>query len=80
MVRPGRMTRRACTDTTIHYVQTVMGRVARPCIPEQQNVIGIADIDTRAITRRLRDTGCLNGVLTTDDSKSDDELVVGTDG
>jgi carbamoyl-phosphate synthase small subunit len=32
-----------------------------PSYLEQQNVIGIADIDTRAITRRLRDTGCLNG-------------------
>jgi carbamoyl-phosphate synthase small subunit len=42
---------------------------------EQQNVIGISDIDTRAITRRLRDTGCLNGVITTDASKTDDELV-----
>ena len=42
---------------------------------EQQGVIGISDIDTRAITRRLRDTGCLNGVITTDNSKTDDELV-----
>ena len=24
---------------------------------EQQNVVGISDVDTRAITRRLRDTG-----------------------
>jgi carbamoyl-phosphate synthase small subunit len=42
---------------------------------EQQNVIGISEIDTRAITRRLRDTGCLNGIITTDASKSDEELV-----
>ena len=42
---------------------------------EQQNVMGIADIDTRAITRRLRDTGCLNGVITTDAAKTDEELV-----
>jgi carbamoyl-phosphate synthase small subunit len=42
---------------------------------EQQGVVGISDIDTRAITRRLRDTGCLNGVITTDASKTDDELV-----
>ena len=42
---------------------------------EQQNVVGISDIDTRAITRRLRDTGCLNGVITTDAEKTDAELV-----
>ena len=42
---------------------------------EQQGVIGISDIDTRAITRRLRDTGCLNGVITTDAAKTDDELI-----
>ena len=29
---------------------------------------GIADVDTRAITRRLRDTGALNGVITSDAS------------
>lgn len=42
---------------------------------EEQGVIGITDIDTREITRRLRETGCLNGVLTTDASLSDSELV-----
>ena len=42
---------------------------------EQQNVIGISEIDTRAITLRLRDTGCLNGVITTDATKTDDELI-----
>ncbi|MDA9098851.1 glutamine-hydrolyzing carbamoyl-phosphate synthase small subunit [bacterium] len=42
---------------------------------KEQNVVGISDIDTRAITRRLRDTGCLNGVITTDASKTDEELV-----
>lgn len=40
-----------------------------------QNIIGIADIDTRALTRRLRDVGSLNGVLTTDESRSDASLV-----
>lgn len=34
-----------------------------------------ADIDTRAITRRLREDGSLIGVLTTDKSKTDDELI-----
>lgn len=41
---------------------------------EQQNVIGISDIDTRAITLRLRETGSLNGVICTDASKTDEEL------
>lgn len=45
---------------------------------EEQNVIGISDIDTRAITRRLRDTGSLNGVICTDASKTDEELVAMT--
>lgn len=40
-----------------------------------QNVRGIANVDTRAITRRLRDSGNLNGVITSDSSKSDEELV-----
>ena len=40
-----------------------------------QGVLGIADVDTRAITRRLRTTGCLNGVITTDESLTDEELV-----
>lgn len=39
-----------------------------------QGVMGIADIDTRQLTRLLRDTGCLNGAISTDASKSDDEL------
>jgi carbamoyl-phosphate synthase small subunit len=34
-----------------------------------------ADIDTRAITRRLREEGSLIGVLSTEQSKSDDELL-----
>jgi carbamoylphosphate synthase small subunit len=31
-------------------------------------VLGIAGVDTRAITRRLRVDGCLNGVICTDES------------
>ena len=37
-----------------------------------QNVMGIANVDTRAITRRLRDDGCLNGVICNDASISDE--------
>ena len=43
-----------------------------------QGVMGIADVDTRAITRRLRQDGCLNGVITTDASLSDEELIART--
>ena len=36
---------------------------------------GIANVDTRAITMRLRDTGCLNGVICDDLSVPVEELV-----
>ncbi|KAK9806878.1 hypothetical protein WJX72_005945 [[Myrmecia] bisecta] len=42
---------------------------------KKENVLGIANVDTRAITRRLRNTGCLNGVICTDPSVSDEDLV-----
>jgi carbamoyl-phosphate synthase small subunit len=42
---------------------------------KQQKVLGIADVDTRAITRRLRVTGCLNGVISTDQTMSDEKLI-----
>jgi len=32
-------------------------------------------VDTRAITRRLREDGSLIGVLSTDQSRTDDELL-----
>lgn len=41
----------------------------------KRNVMGIYDVDTRAITRRLREDGSLIGVISTDSSKSDDELL-----
>ena len=42
---------------------------------KEQGVIGISDIDTRAITVRLREKGSLNGVVTADMSISDGELL-----
>lgn len=36
---------------------------------------GLDDVDTRAITRRLRQDGSLIGVLSTEESKSDEELL-----
>ncbi len=41
----------------------------------QKDVIGIERVDTRALTRRLREKGSLKGVLTTDDAPNDDELI-----
>ena len=40
----------------------------------EHKVTGITGIDTRALTRKLRITGAMNGVLSTED-KSDEELV-----
>ncbi|KXZ54591.1 hypothetical protein GPECTOR_4g656 [Gonium pectorale] len=42
---------------------------------KKEKVIGLANVDTRALTKVLRETGCLVGVVTTDASKSDEELV-----
>ncbi|KAK3280616.1 hypothetical protein CYMTET_11551 [Cymbomonas tetramitiformis] len=42
---------------------------------KQQNVVGIAEVDTRALTLRLRDKGALVGVISTDASLSDEQLV-----
>ncbi len=41
----------------------------------QSGVLGIADIDTRALTRVLRSAGVMTGVLTDDASLSDADLV-----
>ncbi|CAN4094489.1 unnamed protein product [Withania somnifera] len=41
----------------------------------ERNIMGIYDVDTRAITRRLREDGSLIGVLSTEDSKSEEELL-----
>jgi carbamoyl-phosphate synthase small subunit len=42
---------------------------------QKQNVMGISNVDTRALTKVLRETGCLVGVISTDESKSNDELL-----
>ncbi|XVE83300.1 hypothetical protein DITRI_Ditri16bG0077600 [Diplodiscus trichospermus] len=41
----------------------------------ERNILGIYDVDTRAITRRLRRDGSLIGVLSTEQSRSDEELL-----
>jgi len=42
---------------------------------KSQGLTGITGIDTRALTRKLRVTGAMDGVLCTDPRKSDNELV-----
>jgi len=42
---------------------------------KKQGVFGISGVDTRALTKVLRETGCLVGVITTDATKTDEELV-----
>ncbi|KAF3790910.1 Carbamoyl-phosphate synthase small chain [Nymphaea thermarum] len=41
----------------------------------RKNIMGIYDVDTRAITRRLRQDGSLKGVISTEESKTDKELL-----
>ncbi|MCU0688792.1 MAG: glutamine-hydrolyzing carbamoyl-phosphate synthase small subunit [Phycisphaerales bacterium] len=41
----------------------------------QVGVLGLADVDTRALTRRLRTAGVMQGVITDDASISDEQLV-----
>lgn len=41
----------------------------------KRNIMGIYDVDTRAITRRLREDGSLIGVLSTEESKTDKMLL-----
>ncbi|MEQ9453015.1 MAG: glutamine-hydrolyzing carbamoyl-phosphate synthase small subunit [Phycisphaeraceae bacterium] len=42
---------------------------------DEQGVVGITGIDTRALTRRLRVVGALKAVICTDPTTSDDDLV-----
>lgn len=48
---------------------------ARRAPPAAPQVLGIGGVDTRAITRRLRVDGCLNGAICTDPSVSDADLL-----
>ncbi|KAL8261328.1 hypothetical protein R6Q59_025377 [Mikania micrantha] len=41
----------------------------------KRNIMGIYDVDTRAITRRLREDGSLIGVLSTEESKTNEQLL-----
>lgn len=40
-----------------------------------QGVIGIADVDTRALTRKLRDEGSKKGIISTEEGLTDEDLV-----
>lgn len=41
----------------------------------EQGIVAVDEIDTRAVTRRLRAAGSMAGILTTEDDASDEELV-----
>jgi carbamoyl-phosphate synthase small subunit len=41
----------------------------------EHGILGIEGIDTRALVRTLRITGAMNGVISCDQTKSDDELI-----
>ena len=43
-----------------------------------QNVIGIYDIDTRALTKKIREHGVMNGAITTDLPEKMDAFFTGT--
>jgi carbamoyl-phosphate synthase small subunit len=42
----------------------------------QQDVIGITDVDTRALVRHIREAGAMHGALVTDGGTADDALVL----
>ncbi|WMJ22415.1 carbamoyl phosphate synthase small subunit [Paludicola sp. MB14-C6] len=42
---------------------------------EKQNVVGIADIDTRCLTRIIREHGVMNGMITTEEIKDIDKAL-----
>lgn len=42
---------------------------------EAEGIVGISEVDTRALTRRLRDRGAQRGVISTDRSLSHEQLV-----
>lgn len=41
----------------------------------EQDIVGIADVDTRAVTRRLREKGALKGVMSTNEDLGDADLI-----
>ncbi len=46
-----------------------------PLYLAESGILGLAGVDTRALTRRLRVEGAMQGVLTNERERSDDELV-----
>ena len=57
-------------------VELALARDARRTICARHGVPGIADIDTRALVRRLRDGGFQVGVLSTDPARQDEAELV----
>ena len=62
---------RSCCDVPSNFRSTE----SLPAFLTRQGIVAIADVDTRAITRKLRDSGAMNSVISSDDSISDQALV-----
>ena len=61
------------------YSETVSNWRAKQSLGQwlqECDVVSITDIDTRALTRRLRDRGSLKGMITTDITLSDEDAIV----
>jgi len=62
---------RSCCDVPSSFRSTE----SLPAFLARQGIVAIAEVDTRAITRKLRDHGAMNAVISSDDSLSDQALV-----
>ncbi|HTL53912.1 MAG TPA: glutamine-hydrolyzing carbamoyl-phosphate synthase small subunit [Planctomycetota bacterium] len=56
-------------------VSNYRSTMSLPAYLKKNKIPGVEGVDTRAITRRLRDTGSLRGCVTTDNSISDADLI-----
>ena len=62
---------RNCCDVPSNFRATE----SLPAFLLRQGIVAIAEVDTRAITRKLRDSGAMNAVISSDESHSDQALV-----
>jgi carbamoyl-phosphate synthase small subunit len=62
---------RSCCDVPSNFRATE----SLPAFLTRQGIVAIAEVDTRAITRKLRDGGAMNAVISSDDTISDQALV-----
>ncbi|TVR11100.1 MAG: carbamoyl-phosphate synthase small subunit [Planctomycetota bacterium] len=58
-----------------HHPSNFRSTISLPDFLAEQGIIGIEGVDTRKITKRLREAGALPAVLSSDASLSDDDLI-----